>query len=58
MYKYLVVLSLLTLSACTFGKSETPMTTDSPKTPITTDTTVSTEMPKNAVVSLNYTLRE
>lgn len=54
MYKYLVISSLLVLSACTFGKSETPVVTPTPA-PVSTGTA---SIPQNAVVSLNYTLRE
>ncbi len=53
MYKILLIATLFTLSACTFGKKEI---SPAPVTPTPTET--STTMPANAVVSLNYTLRE
>jgi FKBP-type peptidyl-prolyl cis-trans isomerase 2 len=54
MHKYLLLSALLVLSACSFGKTDTTNPTpNTPDAPVT-----STEMPKNAVVSLNYTLRE
>jgi FKBP-type peptidyl-prolyl cis-trans isomerase 2 len=54
MYKYLILSSLVVLSGCTFGKNEAPAPTPAP----TENNTGVSTTPVNAVVSLNYTLRE
>ena len=58
MYKYLIFVALFTLSACTLGQTTTPTPVDSVKSLPPVDVPTGASMPKNAVVSLNYTLRE
>ena len=56
MYKYIILASLIVLSACT--KSQAPVPTQTPTPTTNTQTTVTPEVMKNPTVSLNYTLRE
>ena len=58
MYKYLIFISLFALSACTFGQPTPPAPVDWAKAPAPVQSPVGASMPKNAVISLNYTLRE
>ncbi len=57
MYKYLITASLLVLSSCTFGMKQDKTHVTEPL-PVVKNEMTSSETPKNAVVSLNYTLRE
>jgi hypothetical protein len=64
MRKFLVISTLLLLTACTkpAAPTVTPPATPTEPTPVTeqkpTEPVTTEAMPKNAVVSLNYTLRD